>query len=149
MNAFADIRALEAPLKPAPLFQVEAPDGRRDWPEIARQCSLFRDMHMLAPAVLGFAIPNAGKRNPMLARREGIMAGVFDTAWQWNHGAAWIELKGYDARGQAGKLSDAQIDWGNTMHRLGHRVACFFDPMNAIEFLRDAGAPFIDRRGRL
>lgn len=59
-------------------------------------------MHMLAPEVLGFAIPNAGKRNPIQARKEGIMAGVFDTEWRWNHGSAFIELKGYARpRGQA------------------------------------------------
>ncbi len=141
---------LSEDLHEQPIFPVEAPDGRRDMTEIARQVSLFRDMHMLAPEVLGFAIPNAGKRNPVQARKEGILAGVFDTEWRWNHGSAFIELKGYDARGRAGKLSPAQIAFGNKLHRMGHRVGCFFTPALAIQFLRDAGAPFLSiREGRL
>lgn len=147
MNAFADLRALEIALDEKPLFPVEPPDGRRDWAELPRQVSLFRDMHMLAPSVLGFAIPNAGKRNPMKARQEGIMGGAFDTEWHWVPGSAWIELKGYDARGKAGVLSPAQIRWGNRMHRMGKRVGCFFTPALAIEFLAEAGAPIHVRRG--
>lgn len=140
-------RDLETPLDEPPLFRVEAPDGRRDVAEISRQVVLFRTMHMVAPEVLGFAIPNAGKRNPFKARQEGICGGAFDTEWQWCGGEAWIELKGYDARGRAGQLSRAQIDWGNRMHRLGKNVACFFDPLAAVHWLAGLGAPVRLRTG--
>lgn len=139
MNAWAD---LESELHPTPEFLVQAPDGRRDWAETPRQTTLFRVMHMAAPRVLGYAVPNAGKRNPLQARREGIMAGVFDTRWEWRDGlTAAVELKGYDKRGRAGKLSDAQVEWGNRMHQLGYPVACFFDPYDAADWLRSLGFP--------
>lgn len=136
-----DLSFVSEDLAENPIFPVEPPDGRRDVTEISRQVALFREMHIRGPEVLGYAIPNAGKRNPVLARREGIMAGVFDTEWRWNHGNALIEMKGYDKRGRPGKLSPAQIAFGNRLHRMGHRVGCFFTPSLAIEFLRDAGAP--------
>lgn len=137
-------------LNEQPLFPVEAPDGRRTWAEIDRQVVLFRDMHMLAPAVLGFAIPNAGKRNPVQARKEGIMAGVFDTEWRWPGGSAFVEMKGYTKAGRAGALSTAQIEFGNRLHKMGVPVGCFFTPALAVQFLRDAGAPFLSiREGRL
>jgi hypothetical protein len=150
VNAFASLLAIEhdTGAKEVPLFFVQPPDGRRDWAETPRQTVLFRDMKKVAPRVLGFPIPNAGKRNPAKARAEGIVSGVFDTEWQWPGDQAWIEMKGYDARGRAGELSPNQISWGNRMHLMGKRVACFFDPVAAIEWLQAAGAPFSGRIGR-
>lgn len=133
---------LECALNPVPTFHVGPPDRRRDWPEIQRQATLFRLMHQLAPRIVGFAVPNAGKRHPNTARREGIAAGVFDTQWCWREGrTAFIEMKGYDRSGRAGLLSTAQIEWGNRMATLGHRVACFYDPYAAVDWLRDQGFP--------
>ena len=147
MNTPSFFASLEAPLSETPLFPVEAPDGDRTRSEIARQVALFSTMRMVAPSVLGFAIPNAGKRNPAQARKEGIMGGAFDTEWHWAGGSAWIELKGYDARGRAGALSDNQVAWGNRMHRLGKPVACFFDPLAAVHWLASLGAPVRLRGG--
>lgn len=134
---------LECDLNPSPRFPVQEPDGRRDWGELARQATLFRLVHTAGPKVCGFPIPNAGRRNPRTARREGIMAGVFDTCWNADHPfmSAWIELKGYDRNGRPGKLSVPQIEWGNRMHMLGKPVACFFDPYAAVEWLRMLGFP--------
>lgn len=134
---------LETSLIESPLFFVEAPDGRRDLAETPRQTRLFGIMRLHAPEVLGFPIPNAGKRNPTKARAEGIVSGVFDTSWQWTGNEAWIELKGYTAAGRAGELSPNQIHWGNRMHLMGKHVACFFDPMNAALWLQARGAPMI------
>lgn len=136
-----DWAALDEPLKQEPLFPVEPPDGRKDWTERARQTQLFSLMKSCAPTVQGYAIPNAGKRHPTVAKQEGIRAGLFDTEWPWNRGIAWVEMKGYDKNGRAGKLSQAQIDWGNMMVRCGFPVACFFDPVNAVNWLREQGAP--------
>lgn len=144
MNAWAD---LECDLAPEPEFFVQAPDGRRDWSELARQATLFRVVHMAAPRVVGFAIPNAGRRNPLQARREGILGGVFDTHWTFRAPlAAWIEMKGYDKRGRPGQLSISQVEWGNRMLALGHHVACFFDPYDAAEWLRSLGFPLREVR---
>lgn len=147
MNAPSFLAALETPLRETPLFPVEAPDGDRTRSEIARQVTLFSTMRMVAPTVLGFAIPNAGKRNPVQARKEGIMGGAFDTEWHWSTGSAWVEMKGYDARGRAGSLSDNQVTWGNRMHALGKPVACFFDPLAAVHWLASLGAPVRLRGG--
>lgn len=138
---------LETPLNPEPVFHVQPPDGKKHWSELARQATFFHVMRYAAPHVSIWAIPNAGKRNPLKARREGIMAGVFDV--QAVHEAplcAWVELKGYDARGRAGKLSAPQIDFGNRMSALGHHVACFFDPYDAAAWLRSVGFPVGDIR---
>lgn len=142
---------METPLVQAPDFYVQAPDGARQWSEIDRQQMLFNLMRSAAPRVLGFAIPNAGKRNPSKAKKEGIMGGVFDTQWCWQDGlTAFVEMKGYSASTNritgkvtysAGALEKNQIDWGNRMVALGHHVACFFDPYAAVAWLRDRGFP--------
>lgn len=45
-----------------------------------------------------------------------------------------------------GKLSLAQIDFGNALVARGHRCACFFSPVAALEWLREQGAPVLGRR---
>lgn len=133
---------LETSLDPQPLFRVEGPDGERSWSEIERVVRFRRLMRDLAPAVLVCAIPNAGRRNPRQVRREGIHGGAFDYLVAWGvRQIAFPEFKGYDARGRAGTLSHAQIDWGNRMYLLGHHVGSFFRPETAIGWLRDCGAP--------
>lgn len=139
---------LESSLSPAPLFHVQGPDGRKDWGETARQATLFRLMHLAAPRVVGFAIPNAGKRNPLQARREGIVAGVFDTQFLWRGLTAFVELKGYDRRGRPGTLSTAQVEWGNRLVALDVPCAMFFDPYTAVAWLRGLGFPIAALRER-
>lgn len=139
---------LESLLRPVPLFPVEPPDGNRDWAELPRQVSFLRDLRILAPSVLAYATPNAGKRGPAAQRQakaEGMRAGAFDLTLAWNHGVCWIEMKGYHQR-RPGALTDAQIDFGNALVARGHRCACFFSPVAALEWLREQGAPFVDRR---
>jgi hypothetical protein len=138
VTCFAD---LETPLVQTARFPVEPPDGRRDVTEIARQTAFRRLMRAAAPTVFVAAIPNAGKRNPTQARREGIIAGLPDLTCWWNRGHALVEMKGYDARGRAGKLSSAQIEIGNRLLDLGWPVACFFTPERAVEWLASLGAP--------
>ncbi len=124
------------------LFPVEPPDGVKHWPEIKRQRAFLNELAMVAPHVFAFAIPNAGKRNPRLAKLEGITAGVFDLALCWGAGnTAWCEWKGYTAAGCAGVLSKEQKEWGNRMTRLGHHCAAFFTPAACFEWLREIGVP--------
>lgn len=139
--------SLEDELNPEPQFFVQAPDGRKDWPEIDRQATFRKVMRWAAPRVWLHANANAGKRNPALARKEGIVAGVFDLTAHW-HGplTAYIELKGFDARGRAGSLSDGQIRFGNRMVEMGVPCACFFNPYDAAEWLRGLGFPIAEVR---
>lgn len=135
---------LETPLNEAPLFPCEQPDGRKHIAETPRVVTFRQMVRIAAPAVLLFANANAGKRNPNQARREGIKAGVFDQTAAWyERQIAFLEFKGYDARGRAGRLSDPQVLWGNMMHRRGFPVACFFTPDAAVEWLRSLGAPML------
>lgn len=139
---------LESPLTPLPAFPVEPPDDNRDWAELPRQVSFLRDLRIVAPSVLAYANPNAGKRGPAAIRQakaEGLRAGVFDLTLVWNFGTAWLEFKGYSQR-RPGVLSAAQIDFGNALVERGQRCACFFSPVAALEWLREQGAPFVDRR---
>ncbi|HQS98090.1 MAG TPA: hypothetical protein PK823_16530 [Novosphingobium sp.] len=139
---------LETALHEAPLFQVERPDDRKRLTELHRVC-MFRSLLQYSPGVHVHAIPNAGKRGPAAqrqAKKEGMVAGVFDLCVTWRGaGVAWVEFKGFDARGTAGKLSQAQIDWGNSQFRIGHNVACFFSPERAVEWLQGLGAPVVGR----
>lgn len=139
---FAWADALEVSVGVAPAFFVEAPDGRRTWAEIDRQANFLKLMRQLAPRVYVRPQANAGKRNPARARKEGIVAGVFDMLVSFQHPLhAEIEFKGYDSRGRAGSLSDEQIRHGNRMMALGYPVACFFDPVSALDWLRERGFP--------
>lgn len=125
-----------------PLFFVQPPDSRRDWTEAGRQRTLLQICQYHAPEIHVHPVPNAGKRNPMQARREGIRAGVFDLVF---HSApvpvAYVEFKGWRKSGSAGKLDKNQIAFGNAMTRFGIPVACFFDPYDAYEWLLGIGFP--------
>ena len=145
---FAD---LESPLVEKPMFPVQAPDGRKDLSELDRQAWVVSYMRRTQPHIVVYATPNAAKRGfaaQRQAKKEGLLAGVFDLTFAWDikHSdgdvtVCWAEMKGYDSRGRAGSLSQAQIEWGNAMHQRGHKVACFFSAKSVIEWLRDLGAP--------
>lgn len=146
---------LETPLKQEPLFPVEQPDGRKDLSEIDRAVMFRKYLRQLAPKLIVFPNANAGKRSRLQAQKEGIVAGVPDYTICWDIAEstkpdapvsiAFVELKGYSAAGQPGKLSDAQIDFMNKLHRNGHKVACFFSGKSAFDWLASIGAPI---RGR-
>lgn len=153
--------ALETPLDPVPAFFVEptpapGPDPRM-WPELERQRAFVAFMWKTQPHIEVHAIPNAGKRGfkaQAQAKAEGMKAGVFDlfAGWDVSHAAdractvAWFEFKGFDAKGRPGKLTPAQVEWGNQMHAKGFPVACFFTVKAALEWLVSLGAPV---RGRV
>lgn len=138
---------LEQSLDQDPLFFVQQPDGARHLTELARVVTFRKLVRELGRNVHVHAIPNAGKRGfaaQRKAKAEGMVGGVFDLCITWSmRGVAWIEMKGYDARGRAGKLSQAQIEWGNAHFLMGHKVACFFCPVQAVQWLRENGAPIM------
>ena len=145
---------LETPLVEAPLFPCEAPDGRKDLSEHERQSWFVAFMRRTQPHIEVHANMNHGQRSQIRAKREGLKAGVFDITVAWDHRltpdvattVCWPEFKGYDKNGRPGKLSQAQIDWGNAMHAKGFPVACFFSAKSCIDWLRSVGAPI---RGRV
>lgn len=141
---FAD---LETDLDPTPQFHVEAPDGLKHWRELDRQASFFKLLRYVGPRVHAFANANAGKRNPRQAKLEGIKSGVFDVTCQFRGPlVAYIEFKGYDARGRSGQLSDNQVRFGNRCVELGIPCACFFTPQAALDWLRAQGFPIAESR---
>lgn len=151
-----DFAELESPLDAAPLFPVEAPDGRKELSELDRQAWVVSYIRRSQPHIMVYATPNAGKRGFAAQRqvkKEGLLAGVFDLTFAWDiqHSdgpvtVCWAEMKGYDSRGRAGSLEPTQIDWGNSMHERGHKVACFFSAQSVIKWLASLGAPI---RGRI
>jgi hypothetical protein len=149
---------LETPLDEEPLFPVERPGkppaDRAQWPELVRQRAFLAHLRKHAPGVSAFAIPNAaarGQRAMNQARAEGLRAGAFDLCVGWHRAEAtndrcpaaivFVEFKGHDASGRPGKLSRAQIEFGNQWWRKGHAVGCFFTPAAALDWLRELGAP--------
>lgn len=159
----SDFDHLESTLAPVPLFPVEAP-GKAPAdlamrPELARQKAFIAFLRKRAPLVSAFAIPNAAKRGMKAmnqAQGEGMRTGAFDTCVGWDvddstipdaaRSIAFCEFKGFSADGRPGKLSNAQIEFGNEWHRKGHAVACFYTASAALSWLRSLGAPIPEAR---
>jgi hypothetical protein len=119
-----------------------------DRSEIAIQ-SLFRSRcRIMCPGVSLVAVPNAAKRTQWAAqraKREGLATGFPDMLCFWKGpGVAAIEFKS-----AKGKLSLAQEEWLDRLTAIGIPATVSRDADHAVEFLRAAGAPFIDRVGRL
>lgn len=149
MNAFADIRALETPLKPVldPLVYVE-PKDRNPASELSRQGAWVSFIHRYAHRVLVYAvrngahIPSTAGRNK--AKREGLYTGFPDTGANWEGGLAYLEWK--DGRGD---LSDAQIDCLNRLVAMGHPCAVVRTMESANRWLIKLGCPIPVRKGLL
>jgi hypothetical protein len=108
---------------------------------------LFRSRARIrCPAVHIVAVPNGAKRGQRAlnqAMREGLALGFPDVICLWRGpGIAAIECKA-----AKGKVSANQAEWIERLNSLGIPAIVARDPDAAIEFLRKAGAPFIDRRG--
>lgn len=117
--------------------------------ELSIQVRLRSRLRILAPGVRLVATPNAGKRTAwaaMKAKAEGMQAGWPDITCLWSNGTgvtavpgvAFLELKARD-----GSLSVPQIGTLNWLHNAGFPCGCFRSVETAIEFLRQAGAPFM------
>lgn len=114
-------------------------------PEEKRQQAFLRLAKRLFPAVNIFAVPNGGKRTQwaaMKAKREGMKSGALDLVATWNRGVAFLEFKdGSDMP------SPNQREQLNTLYRQGHHCGVFRQEQSALDFLRLAGAPCIERAG--
>lgn len=136
--------ALDTPLKPVPRFPVE-PKDKGEASEVERQARFRDDLRKIAPSVMSWGVPNAGKRGfkaQSRSKKEGLTSGVHDEHYAWNHGLAILEWK--DGKGS---LSQNQIEWGNAMVDRGFRVACVRTPEFALALFAEWGAPIIARNG--
>lgn len=129
----------EVDLKPVPRFPVEATD-KSPATELQRQATFLKMMRTLAPSVICYANTNgthiASFAGRAKADKEGRTIGASDVTIVWNRGVAWIEWKA-----GKGSLKPAQIEFGNRLYEMGHHVACFRDPVSAVDWLRSIGAP--------
>jgi hypothetical protein len=109
--------------------------------EIAIQ-TLFRSRaRMRCPQVRIVAIPNAGKRGQKAlnqVNREGAAWGFPDVMCLWRGGVAFVEFKA-----EKGTVSDNQAEWLDRLSEMGFPATVSRDPDHALEFLRQAGAPFL------
>lgn len=116
--------------------------------EIAIQTVFRSRARIVCPGVSIVAVPNAGKRSRWAAgqaKREGLATGFPDVLCFWKGpGIAAIEFKA-----AKGRLSENQTEWLVRLNALGIPATVSRDADHAIDFLRQAGAPFIDRVGRL
>lgn len=123
------------------------PKDRDPRDETARALAAMRRARMICPAVDIVAIPNAGRRTrweAMQRRREGMVAGALDWVVTWAGGVGFAEWKD----GQ--EMPDGnQRDRLNMLTRMGHHCGVFRREDSFFAWLRQCGAPFIDRCGRL
>lgn len=112
--------------------------------EIDIQAGFKSRLRYVAPAVSLVAIPNAGKRSQwaaMQVKKEGMATGFPDCMCIWEGGGVcFIEFKT-----PKGRLSDNQAEWIERLGARGHKVAVVRSIDEALAFLRDCGAPVMER----
>lgn len=139
MTSFDTLLSIAEAGNDPPLFYIESTD-KNPASEIQRQATFRKLMAQLAPAVIVYANTNgthiASLAGRAKANREGRTIGVPDVTIVWNRGVAWIEWKA-----GKGKPSAAQIEFGNRLVRAGQHMACYRDPISAVDWIRSLGAP--------
>lgn len=136
---------------------LDGPDGLDDLPwfiepkdkdptsELKRQQSFIALMARIAPNVDIVAIPNAGKATDwerVQRWKEGARAGALDLVITWEGGVAFAEFK--NGTSMPTPQQRARL---NLYFAMRHHTGVFRTGDCLVEFLRDRGAPFIDRRG--
>jgi hypothetical protein len=114
--------------------------------EIEIQAAFRKRLYYVAPRVKVVAIPNAGRRTQWeirQAKKEGLATGFPDVMAVWpGAGVAFIEFKR-----PGGVTSDNQNEWHQRLTVMGHRVCVAFSVDQAVEFLRQCGAPVMESIG--
>jgi hypothetical protein len=116
-----------------------------DDPSELQIVTLFRSRaKMLCPGVMIVAVPNGGKRSQWAAqqaKREGLATGFPDCLCFWRGGGvAMIEFKA-----RKGKLSLAQEEWLDRLVEFGFPASVARSADEALDFLRECGAPFVGK----
>ncbi|MET0365632.1 MAG: hypothetical protein ABW169_13365 [Sphingobium sp.] len=126
------------------IFHVDPKDVADEGDEHAIQVRLLNRLRMVAPRVKAVAIPNQGNRSiatSMRMRAEGMHKGAWDIEFMWEGGrTAWVELKD-----RKGTLKPEQIEFGNWLVAHGFPCGVFRSVETVIAFLRDQGAPIMER----
>jgi hypothetical protein len=131
------------------LFHVDPPAVADAGDEFSIQKRFLARMRTVAPSVRLVATPNAGKRTMWEAQRakgEGMATGWPDLACYWSNGLDDNAIPGIamiEFKTKTGRLSDAQIDNLNWLHRHGFPVGVFRSVSTAEAWLRQRGAPFL------
>jgi hypothetical protein len=115
------------------------PKDKHPESEEQRQATFLRDLKRIAPAILVWSVPNAGKRSTWEARkakREGMIAGCADLTILWRGGCAFIEWKS-----GKGDVRPNQAEMLNKLHRLGHHCCVARTSAWALTWLQEIGAP--------
>lgn len=120
--------------KTAPLLEIEIQQAFR------------KRLYYTAPKVRVVAVPNAAKRSQwaiMQAKREGLSSGFPDVLCIWpGAGVAFVEFKR-----PGGATSPNQSEWHERLDAYGHRIFVAYGVDQAIDFLRQCGAPIMESEG--
>lgn len=115
-------------------FHVDKRDPSNDQSEASIQARFRGRMKILAPEIILFAVPNAGKRTAWERRergREGMLPGFPDMGALYDQRAAFLEFKS-----GTGSLSNVQIDTLNRLAAQDFPVGVFRSADTAVEWLQ-------------
>lgn len=137
------------PKEPLDAMIFIEPKDASPLPEISRQRAFLSVMATIAPAVDCLAIPNASKATDwerIQRWKEGARGGALDLIISWapssnSRGIFYAEFK--NGRKMPTPAQRARL---NMYHRQGHHCGVYRTADPLVAHLRDAGAPFIDRR---
>lgn len=132
---------------PAPKLWHIDPRDKDPRSEQQRCQAALRRARIICPAVDIIAIPNAGRRSRWEVHqrhKEGMKAGALDWVVTWNHGVAFVEWKNGTDQPDAN-----QRDRLDMYQRWGFACGVFRQEDSFFAWLRERGAPFITREGRL
>lgn len=112
--------------------------------ELDTVAAFRKQLYYTCPVAHFVAVPNASKRGPRAvrqAKREGMKAGFPDGFVLWpGGGICFLEFK----RATGGKTSDNQAEWLLRLKSYGFPVALVCSADEAINVLRQCGAPFLE-----
>lgn len=119
-------------------WHVDAKD-KDGTPEEKRQIAMLRDLRMLAPTIIVWAVPNGMRTTSWSAgkaKREGMKAGTPDLTLVWNRGCAFVEVKS-----GTGMPDANQRETLNRLHRAGQHCGVFRTSASLLAWLKGLGAP--------
>jgi hypothetical protein len=112
--------------------------------EIDIQQAFRKRCYYGAPRVQIVAIPNAARRTQwevMRAKKEGLRTGFPDVMCLWpGGGVCFLEFKA-----AKGRLTDNQAEWQARLADMGFVVGIVRSADEAMNALREAGAPVMER----
>lgn len=128
-------------------FYIE-PKDRDKRSEFARQRAFLAYMGRNAPAVIVYAVPNAGRSSDWERLRrhaEGATRGALDLELKWRRATPEAQdCFVAEFKNGTAMPTPAQRDMLNRLHRAGHLCGVYRRPETLVAVLRAAGCPFLD-----